>query len=321
MAKAIFGTPSAMAILVLTSVATACLDRPESPQIVDVEHEQDVGKSWESFRRDAERNANGTTVYSLGGDEFTASEQYLRAVYDDIYSSSYESKLHIYKRISTGFEPAYPVPARYAIRYCVSDQFGAYPPSKATMLSAVQNALRAWERVANVRFKYESGADSNCTDQTSTVEFAVVPSTSPLYSGCAANKMMWIVGNGGPVCPVSGPFSNPAAVGVLAINLQSGLSSYLTLQGLATHELGHILGFRHEHPFGPNGCGQQGEAQQYPQFDTTFRGLTAYDQSSAMHYAGYCGRPGIDYAVSLLDGVGSRSVYGMPASWQVPIGL
>jgi hypothetical protein len=306
--------------VVTVSVSTlllSCSGARDKPRVVDVEHERVLLPSWEDYRQQAIRPAvNGKTIYALDGDQFTDSETTLREYYDQLISTKPERKLAVFRRLSTGFEPVFVGNAALDIKYCVSDHFQNYSPnSKAPIIDAMALATRAWQDVANLRFVYVPAEDSNCTDQNSAVEFAVVPSTHSSYSGCAANKMMWLSLG----CPLTGPLTATLAKGVLAVNLPL-LQSYVSTQGLLMHELGHMLGFRHEHPWGAGGCGG-GEKQTYDAGteDFTGRRLTNYDIPSVMHYQGVCGKGQVDYTVSALDGEGSRSIYGMPAAWYVPL--
>ena len=75
--------------------------------------------------------------------------------------------------------------------------------------------------------------------------------------------------------------------------------------GVLRHELGHVLGFRHEHirndapPVCPN----------EPLWDTQV--LSVYDPKSVMHY--FCGGVGShDLQITDLDRKGARMVYGPP---------
>jgi len=75
--------------------------------------------------------------------------------------------------------------------------------------------------------------------------------------------------------------------------------------GVLRHELGHVLGFRHEHirESAPPIC---------PDEDPTGTlDLTAYDPQSVMHY--FCGGVGSrELAITDLDRTGSQKVYGQP---------
>lgn len=77
--------------------------------------------------------------------------------------------------------------------------------------------------------------------------------------------------------------------------------------GVFRHELGHVLGFRHEHirSEAPPDCPNE------PLFDT--RNLGKYDPQSVMHY--FCGEVGsLELKITQLDRTGSQRVYGPPLS-------
>jgi hypothetical protein len=146
-----------------------------------------------------------------------------------------------------------------------------------------------------------------CDQNNANVDFAVMPTKRAGLVGCAANKMGW--------------GSSNCAEGVLL--MQYGLfplfeAPNATPVGFLKHELGHILGFRHEHPWAPSqgGCG---EFPTESSLDTTGRRLTAYDQTSVMHYPWCNGITATDLTISVLDGMGARTVYSMPAAWYLVV--
>jgi hypothetical protein len=77
--------------------------------------------------------------------------------------------------------------------------------------------------------------------------------------------------------------------------------------GVLRHELGHVLGFRHEHI-------RSGAPPICPDEDVTGTlDLTAYDPQSVMHY--FCGGVGSrDLAITDVDRMGSQFLYGPPFS-------
>jgi hypothetical protein len=75
--------------------------------------------------------------------------------------------------------------------------------------------------------------------------------------------------------------------------------------GVLRHELGHVLGFRHEHirSGAPADCPPES-------LDDTFD-LTKYDPQSVMHY--FCGGVGSrELKITELDSVGAQRLYGPP---------
>ncbi len=73
-----------------------------------------------------------------------------------------------------------------------------------------------------------------------------------------------------------------------------------TLQGILRHELGHTLGFRHEHTRPEAGTCFE---------DTAWRALTAYDASSVMHYPQCNGTQTGDLVLTDLDRQGATALY------------
>jgi hypothetical protein len=70
--------------------------------------------------------------------------------------------------------------------------------------------------------------------------------------------------------------------------------------GVFRHEMGHILGYRHEHIRGIQGCYYE---------DKAWQPLTPYDPKSVMHY--FCGGGGsLQLQLTTLDQTGHRSLYG-----------
>jgi serralysin len=295
-------------VLVAFSLS-ACMQGPVErhedgrPSILEDGYEE----AWESYLAKAIVTDNGG--FRAEGDLYFASENELRDYFDERMSEE-SDKAHAFQQVSTGFIPAFAFPERVNIRYCVSSAFGT---AKQTWLNRVREAAAAWESVTNVRFTYLSQFDGACTSATTGVDFAVVRQDG-LGGYCAANKMTWIG------CP---------AVGVVVIDtLQDitfgGAAPNATPTGALRHELGHMLGLRHEHPWRSPISGSCPEAPTVGNTGGVQLGNEAYDQNSVMHYpfdgtvAGSIncgGNKQSDFSITTFDQHSIQVLYGMHPAW------
>lgn len=170
---------------------------------------------------------------------------------------------------------------RKKLSYCVSDSFGV---KKKDVIEALAVATQDWMDVANVKFIYVPKEDSKCTASNSKVVFDVNPVTFGQYLARA-------------FFPSSKRMNRN-----LMIDSTSFKYSFVSLTGFLRHELGHILGFRHEHI--------SVEGNQKCLEDDRFFPLTQYDQLSVMHYPQCGGNNNIqDMILSPLDKDGAAKVY------------
>jgi hypothetical protein len=174
---------------------------------------------------------------------------------------------------------------KLALTYCVSKSFGSKYDSAVTYMA---EAAIAWERSANVMFTHRADQDGNCTDSNSNVKFNVVPASGVGYYASAF-------------------FPNyTRQYRDLEISLDSdgfwNMNCY-SKEGALTHELGHVLGFRHEHV--DLGCTGN-------ETSSHTRDLTTYDVDSVMHYAQCAGKGCSDQSISSKDKTGAQSLYGTP---------
>lgn len=75
--------------------------------------------------------------------------------------------------------------------------------------------------------------------------------------------------------------------------------------GIIRHEIGHILGYRHEYADVPNACSREADG---------WRRLTQYDNRSVMHF--FCGLGTRDMSLSELDKKGHHILYSW--HWNAP---
>ena len=272
--------------------------------VVEVESEQAFGISWEDYRARAIPTEGGGVIAER--DLQFADEAELRIHYDRMVEE--KEKLVVFRQTSTGYEPTFTDAEQLELKYCVANTFA----NKSTVVSHMAAATKAWEEVARLRFTYVSAQDASCTASNANVTFAVMPTTVSGLLGCACSKKMW-----DGLLPIGGCQTSSSSArfkGVLVLNYGATLNPGETRTGVVRHELGHMLGFRHEHPWDPSPACTEAQSYDSP-YDVTGRQLTPYDKTSVMHYQSCDGIAGADNIISPLDGEGARSIYGMPVSW------
>jgi hypothetical protein len=270
--------------LFLVVCVTACGPREEALP----------GESWEQFEEHATVVVGGQVLYRVEGDILVSHDE-LRAYYEAHIAPSTSpdglgkvTQPLLVNRINST-DDIWNSTQRLNLRYCVSNSFGSL---KDRVVSEMWSATAAWEGAANVRFVYDPSQDGNCDDTTQ----------------CTKDN------NGGLTCVQPLPVGNSSSTfpsnpyGVILLNYGASAPSESST-AILTHEVGHRLGFRHEHirpeaaPY-PYGCSPE---------SNSWRAVTSYDRSSVMHYP-YCNgvaetleKP---YALTDLDRQGAASLYG-----------
>ena len=170
------------------------------------------------------------------------------------------------------------------ITYCVSTTFGA---RQAAVVTAMQSATGAWSQVADVAFVYTASQNSTCTASNANVVFDVRP----------------VNVNGEYLARAFFPNEPRAGRNVLIDEsaFQLDPAGKLSLVGILRHELGHTLGWRHEHTRPDSGTCFE---------DNNWRPLSSYDRFSVMHYPQCNG--GGDWTLTLtnFDKSGAACIYG-----------
>lgn len=176
------------------------------------------------------------------------------------------------------------------LTYCVSLAFGE---RYAQVVADMAAASAAWESAADIDFVHVPALDGTCDNATNGVQFDVRPVNADGEFYAAAFF----------------PF-DPRRDRSLVID-PSSFSPHrpeLSLLGILRHELGHVIGARHEHTRPQSGrCFE----------DIEWREVTAYTPGSVMHYP-QCGGTG-DWSLDLThsDRNGAACIYGAAAGFVI----
>jgi hypothetical protein len=250
--------------------------------------------SWEQFRAAATRVVDGGEIYVVEWDHALTLDE-LRAYYDRMVAQgeAQPNAPHGLGEVEQdsivnqvgGVDDVWTGGQHLRLTYCVSNAFAG---NKVRAVNEMAAAARAWEAVAHVDFRYVPAHDGACTNANPNVVFAVRPWTSggacaffPSGGGCVPRTVVIdfadLDNNYGTIAP------NVRTVGVFR------------------HELGHVLGLRHEHTRPETGVCFENNA---------WRALTPYDRASTMHYPWCNGFTTSDLSITDSDAIGARRLYG-----------
>jgi hypothetical protein len=214
----------------------------------------------------------------VNGDEPIRDEDELLEFYYAVFSNG-----ELIVNTVGGQDDAWSASQAQNLTYCVSNKFGG---SKSAIANAVAAGANMWEGAAAVNFVYLSEHDGNCNVRNNGVVFSVEPTNDPnIYARAFF------------------PSYNKKKRNVL-VNAAATLSNNDPYQAkdILGHELGHTLGFRHEHtrPEAGSECFE----------NNSWRALTPYDNASIMHYP-WCGNADPNQALtwSQLDAQGAAALY------------
>jgi len=226
-------------------------------------------------------------VYIVNGDTPVLDD---KALYE-FWQAVYEPGSALIVNTSGGVDTKWTATQKLNLTYCVSNSFGN---NKARVVEALRLATdQGWEVRANVNFVYASAQDASCTASNGNVVFDVRP----------------VNVNGQYLARAFFPNNGRSSRNVLIDNTAFAPGLSWPLKNILAHELGHALGFRHEHTRPESGTCFE---------DSNWRPLTPYDRGSVMHYPQCNG-----FSSSLLDftnadGVGVAALYGAPGGTPPP---
>lgn len=223
--------------------------------------------------------------YVVNGDEVVATKRQLRAFYDAMVGHAHEKgddTAHADLVVNTvgGVDDAWSDSEVGSLSYCVSDDFGA---DHAAIVSAMQSGAGLWESASSaIDFTYVGSEDAACTTANDAVVFSVEPVQTSQY--------------------IARAFFPSSSKSVRNVLVDDSLWDSGTWEpdDILAHELGHVLGYRHEHTRPEAGACFE---------DDSWRPLTPYDGSSIMHYP-QCNGASADLEFSSYDVEGVQALYG-----------
>jgi hypothetical protein len=194
------------------------------------------------------------------------------------------------------------------VNYCVQLRTFDSDDEYQAMVTMMAAATANWQKTCNIKFKHVDALDD--TD----------PGQTPPQAGAGGEGVTFTVRraaddiptpNGGKVVASSFfPGDGPTKRHLWLYPIYYAAGQGFDQTGVLRHELGHVIGFRHEFAradFPPNACGLQEQPAGEP--------VTPIDFQSVMAYP--CPQAGIQTSnptmqITILDGQGARMVYGAP---------
>ncbi|WNG36519.1 peptidase M10 [Archangium violaceum] len=273
-----------LGLAALGFVGCGTIDTPEAEESASA---RPAVLSYEEFRASVYQEPD-TGVFIVEGDTLVEDEAGLRQVYRDYLEDQQRLSADglgtrrdpLIVNTVGGADDRWAYTRQRSIPYCVSTAFGA---NYNAVVNAMHQAAGAWHQV-NVFFQHRSDQDGNCNASNNNVIFDVRPVSGQSYLARAFF-----------------PSTTRVNRNVLIDASSFGNIAPYTLPGILRHELGHTLGFRHEHT--------RPEARSCFE-DNNWRALTGYDAASVMHYPQCNGANRGDLNLTATDISGAHSLYG-----------
>ena len=218
--------------------------------------------------------------YIVNGDEALKNEKELRAYYDRMVKPKSQKDGLIVNTVG-GTTDKWSSSQVGNLTYCVSNTFGT---DKAAIVSAMNQGTAIWENASSaIDFRHVTTADSSCNTRNTSVVFSVEPTFTTQY-----------------IARAFFPSTSKSGRNILVNANALQNSGSWTPGNIMGHELGHTLGFRHEHTRPEAGTCFE---------DNNWRPLTPYDSASIMHYP-QCNGSSSNLSFTATDAQGVRALYG-----------
>ena len=219
--------------------------------------------------------------YVVNGDEPASTQGALRQFYDAMVAEPDTDVDGLIVNRVNGQDDRWSASQALNLTYCVSTKFGA---DHSRVVTAMAAGAGQWEAATSrVNFVHVPAQDGSCTTRNSSVLFSVEPTKTTQY-----------------IARAFFPSSSKSSRNVLVNANSLYTSGSWTPSNILAHELGHTLGFRHEHTRPEAGTCFE---------DNNWRSLTPYDSASIMHYP-QCNGSSDDLRMTDQDRAGVRTLYG-----------
>ena len=219
--------------------------------------------------------------YIVNGDEPIQGTGELKAYYDRMIHGSEEAMEEgLVVNTVSGVDDKWSTSQVGNLTYCVSTKFGS---RYTDVVNAMAAGAALWEDASSrIDYVHVPSQDSSCTTRNRSVVFSVEPVQTTQYIARAFFP------------------STPKRSRNVLVDDSIWTSGSWTPANIMGHELGHTLGFRHEHTRPESGTCFE---------DNSWRPLTPYDSSSIMHYP-QCNGTSENLSMTATDRQGAAALYG-----------
>ncbi len=237
--------------------------------------------TYQQFRDSTFVDTDGQFV--VNGDEPVSDSGKLRQFYDDMVGDKHTGRTMedgLIVNTVSGKDDKWSASQVGNLTYCVSTKFGS---DYSAMVSAMASGAGQWEAASSaIDFVHVPSQDSSCNTRNNSVLFSVEPVNTTQYIARAFFP------------------STPKRSRNVLVDDSIWTSGSWSPSNIVAHELGHALGFRHEHTRPESGTCFE---------DNNWRALTPYDSASIMHYP-QCNGSSSDLSMTTADRQGAAALYG-----------